>query len=393
MEILYSKLETQPLPEDKCFVLSGGDIRLRGPILEKIRAFALGDARFDEETFEGKSATASSILASAQTIPFEAPRRLIMIREAQRLPLEEAQRLANALGYATKVTGSKKKKVTDTPVSILPDLACVVFICVDEQNDDTDLQKKLKAVTTLLETAAKECATLISFPELKGDSAAKQLLQMAEAAGKKLSPDASKHLMALVDGDYGIASAELEKALFFVGSQPEVTEYDLDQVVTPSRIARIFSLVDAIAEGRLGDALSQLRLMLGGTESPQTVALRSVLPLMGRQFRLLWQARALMDIRYPLSRTQNVPTEVAELLPREPNVLSLLARQPYFEGRIKKQAGRFTLVQLRKALRLLLETDMALKGISPSLNANDTLERLVVALCGISSSNQPAPSY
>lgn len=401
MEIHHAKLEGKPLPEGVCYVLAGGEERLKISVLDRIREYALADSSgLDEETFDGKAAAANSILAAAQTIPFDAPRRLVVVRDAQRLPLDQAERLALAMGKPIKKRrgaaqddeeplpdskpSKKRSKTADKtllPPLTLPGFACLVLLCQHEGVDDADIQRRLQATSGLLETAAKEHAVLIQFPLLKGEEAVRRLRRTAEQSGKSLTHDAARHLLGLVDGDFGLAAAELEKAIHYTDPSSEINEFDLDTVVTPSRTARVFAMVDAIAEGRLRDALTQLRLMLAGAERPETVALRNVLPLLGRQFRLLWQARCLMDRGFPLNRTANVPQEIAAVLPDEPNLLSLLARQPYFEARFKKQAARFNLDQLREAFRLLLETDMSLKGIVPSLNANDSLERLVVGLC------------
>lgn len=384
METTYAKLESQELPADRFYVLSGDERRLMHPVIDRIRAWAVGDgAGFDEEAFDGKSANAATILASAQTIPFDAPRRLVVVTNAQRLAISEAEAIARAIGHETK-----KKTL---PTVQLPNTSCLLLIC-DEEADD-DAQRKTKPVVTLLEAAAKACATLIRFPALKGDDAARRLRKAAELAGKRLSLDAARHLLELVDGDFSVAAAELEKALLFVEPRQDVTEFDLDSVVTPAKNARIFMLVDSVVEGRLAEALSQIRMMLGGGERPETVAMRSVLPLIARQLRLLWQARALMDRGWGLTRSRNAPDEIAALLPDDSNVLNLIARQPYFEPRIRKQAERLTLDQLRDALRAVMDADLALKGMAPCLDAADTLERMVIHLCDLVRKPEPASRY
>jgi len=81
-----------------------------------------------------------------------------------------------------------------------------------------------------------------------------------------------------------------------------------------------------------------------------------------RQFRLIWQAKAL-------SKKKVSPTEI----------LSKIGVRPYFAGKIISQAGKFTRENLIYAFERLLQADVELKSSakSPIL----IMESLVIDLC------------
>jgi DNA polymerase III subunit delta len=142
-----------------------------------------------------------------------------------------------------------------------------------------------------------------------------------------------------------------------------ITRADVEAVVPESAEYSIFTLVDAVSEGNAALALQTLRGLRARNEP-----VHRILALLARQVRLVWEARLLMEDR-----------DGHERLPREPDLTRL---PPFVQNKAKRQAQRFSWPKLQRALRLILDRDLALKGVEgPPVDEDEALETLIIALC------------
>ena len=107
-----------------------------------------------------------------------------------------------------------------------------------------------------------------------------------------ISRGAAQLLVALVGADLGRLDTELAKVLDFAGDGAVVDEDHVRAVASAVPTARIFDLLDAVAERRVADAARQLSLLLENGEPP----LRALAALT-RQMRTLLQVRLLAERR------------------------------------------------------------------------------------------------
>jgi DNA polymerase III delta subunit len=93
-----------------------------------------------------------------------------------------------------------------------------------------------------------------------------------------------------------------------------------------------------------------------------------LLPMIARQVRLVWQAKAQME---------GIPD--AEL--KEPSAARLGDWQ---KQKLQRQARAFTWAALEDAMVVLFETDLAIKGIEErGEDPRALLETLILRLCGL----------
>jgi DNA polymerase-3 subunit delta len=168
--------------------------------------------------------------------------------------------------------------------------------------------------------------------------------QRARQTGLALAPGAARLLADLVGNNLWLLSQELNKLGTYTLDRP-VEEDDVRALVTSAREAGVFSMVDAVIEGRFQQAMRLVeQLMEQGATVPY------LLTMLVRQYRHLLIAKELSLARLP-------PDEIGARL----SIGSDFARRKVLE-----QAARYSIPQIEASYRQLLETDVSIKrGIYP----------------------------
>lgn len=182
-----------------------------------------------------------------------------------------------------------------------------------------------------------------------------KVLEFAAELKLRLSRDAAGGLVFAVGGNLALLRRELEKLDAYTGSKQEVTAEDVAAVVTQAREFDVFEMAGFLADRRRSEALLRLRRMLDTGVQPI-----GVIGALAWVFRQLLRARKL---------PRNAPGWQAA---------KTLRMQGYRAEVMVRQAHKFSSAQLRRAIGLLLEADIALKSSAPDPEA--VAETLVIAL-------------
>jgi DNA polymerase-3 subunit delta len=359
MEISYSKLKAEDWKTPATiYLLTGEEETLKKEFVAKLRtALGIQPNSFDETILDAREAKGHQIVGAALTVPVEGEKRFVLLNAVQRLASRDTELLVRSIPQ-------------------LPEWTCLVLSQDGDSDESPDTKKSGMSTLT---SVVKQHGVVLQFEPLAGAVLEKRLIQLAATTGKTLHPGSARYLMNLVDGSTAPALAELQKAILFVDPRSEITERDLDQIVSPSREAKVFALVEAVADGKPEIALTRLLELFQTGSRPEEVALKT-LALIARQYRLIWGARALIDSHHSLQNPDKVPKELAQKLPKEPHVLQVLQRQPFLRSRLQRQAERLTRSQLASAFETIRRADLALKGMEPGVNATEIMERLVLQL-------------
>lgn len=175
--------------------------------------------------------------------------------------------------------------------------------------------------------------------------------------GGKISSEAAKRLAELVGADTRQAAQEIAKALAYVNWARPVEVQDVEAVCVSTAEVNIFDFVDSLAAGNGRQSQSMLRKMLEEQDAA------AIFPMIVRQFRLLIQAREIVEARGMVQDVQEA-----------------LGVHPFVAGKIFQQAGRFTMRTLEAVYRRLLKMDEAAKTSAMPLDT--ALEMFVVELAG-----------
>lgn len=334
-------------------MLGGEEDALRLQALNELVAAASGGDDFDLEYFSGDSSSPMQWIAACGTAPFLSPRRVAVVRHLLRN--EDSAGLAGVS---------------------LPETALLILVADEEAGSD---DRKFVTRANAWAKAVDKEGIVIKFTI---DAKAFESYIQQAANGKKLTHGATEAFKEMTAQNLSHALGEMDKVLLYVGDAPQISEQDVRAVVVPSREYNVFSLVDAILGAKGGAALEQLRTLVGSNPRVEGPVMREVLPALSRQFRLLWQARTLLDGRGSLT---TIPKIVSDQFPSQQ---SLLTQKEYPQRLAMRGAEKLTLNQIGQCLDVLVMAECRMKGLEPSFSTQDALEMMVLELVGAVSSQR-----
>jgi DNA polymerase-3 subunit delta len=294
-----------------------------------------GMAELNTALFDGKVATVAEVLAAASAMPFLADKRLIIVD--------------GMLTWLTRKGAGKTGKVElDTLVAALPtlpDTARLVFVEPETLNEN-------HPVLRLIKQEPRGYAKAFNPPGNPANWISKQV----ESYGGKIEPRAAAALAAVIGTDLRAADSECAKLVIYTGGQRPITEADIALLTPYVAEAKIWDMVDALGR-RDGQTATMLTQRLLEDQDPF-----ALLPMIYRQFRLLIQAREVLDAGGNKSDLMKYPD----------------FRSDFVAGKAIEQARNFTMEQLETIYRYLLDTDHGIK--TGRVNESLALDLLVAGL-------------
>lgn len=296
---------------------------------------------------EGGKLTLAELRAAAEALPFFGEKRLVIVSgllrrfEPKRKPAPRSKapretKAEDALAFASLMKG-------------LPPSTVLVLV-------DTELESKdpLKTNPLLIQIAAS--AEVRAFPPLRTAELKSWVKERVASLGGEISEAALAQLIRLVGPDLWVMSGEVAKLASYAAGR-RIEEADVEALVSQSREASIFGLVDAAIDAQPAAAQGLLSELLRSGITPS-----HILTMLGRQLRFLVLAREMLGQGRPA-----------------PSVQARLGLAPYAASRTIEQAGRYSPARLNKLYHRLLDTDVTIKlGIYSDELA---LSILVAELC------------
>src|SRR5687768_7608235 len=183
---------------------------------------------FDQQILYGTDYDARSVIEQLMLFPLLAPRRLVIVREAQLIgDIKELE------GYALR----------PAPSSIL-------VLCYKGKS----LDKRLK-----LYDAIKKNGFVLAADPLKEQQVIPWLMQTSKELGLKLEPDAAEALVELIGPDVSKLYPELKKLKGIHTKSGSVSRSEIIDLVGMSREYNVFELQGALEEG---DALKMMKIAM-----------------------------------------------------------------------------------------------------------------------------------
>lgn len=208
-------------------------------------------------------------------------------------------------------------------------------------SEDTDLVllgKKLGAREKLL-AAVKKIGEVHEFEQPTGKALVRWIVSHAKKKGLDLPEQVAQNLAERSSNDKMRLVQEIEKLSLYVGER-EATAEDIESLSPPDVRSNIFTFVDALAEGKRGEALNLLERLISTGEPPLRIVY-----MMRRQFRLLARAKAMFAggaQRSEVAKELKVP--------------------PFVARKLEEQSRKLSAGDLDRALAFLLELECGLKG-------------------------------
>jgi DNA polymerase III subunit delta len=177
----------------------------------------------------------------------------------------------------------------------------------------------------------------------------------AKKQGGKIDPDAAARLSEMVGEDTRIAAQELTKLLTYVNFARSISMLDVEKVSIISAQGNVFELVDALGQNDGKKAQRVLHQMLEDEDAFELWG------MVIRQFRLLLQAREMLDERATV-----------------PEIQQALGLRDFVAQKVFNQAGRFSMTALEAIYHKLLEIDEGAKTSQVPLDL--ALDTFIVGL-------------
>jgi len=182
-------------------------------------------------------------------------------------------------------------------------------------------------------------ASVKEFPLLRGAELRAWIGRRVANEEGTISAQAVKMLAGLVGDNLWVLASEIEKLALYASGR-RIEEEDVMTVVSSAREASVFTMVDALIEGRASTAARLLHQLLEeGAAAPY------LLVMITRQLRLLLQAKELSLKRTPASVIKE----------------RLGIASDYTLTKALEQSKRYSMKRLEQVYRKLLETDLAIK--------------------------------
>ncbi len=221
----------------------------------------------------------------------------------------------------------------------LPETTALVLV---EYRLLTDPRDRRKGKLHWLEEWAAQAGDRVyfrSFSLPRGDQMSSWIRNRAGEKGGTFSYDGAGMLTELVGSDTRTADLEIDKLLLYVNYNRPVEADDVLALTAYEGEGDIFGLVDALGNRNGREAIAKLHELLNAQDP---------LPILGmivRQFRLLLQAREILDF----GGDENAVTKRLKL-------------HPYVGKKITAQARQFRMQTLEAVFHRLLEVDLAMKS-------------------------------
>lgn len=246
------------------YLLYGSEAYLKNLYKNKLKVAMVGDGDSMNYThYDGKGIDVPSVIGIANTLPFFADQRVIVI--------ENSGFFKNASDLADYM-----KEIPDT----------THFIFVEEEVDKRNRMFK----------AVKDIGRVSEMNGLDETNLKLWIASLLSKDNKKITERTLMYFLNKTGADMENLQTEVEKLVCYAMDRDIITEEDIDAVCTTQLENKIFQMIDAIASKRQEQALTLYYDLLALKEKPM-----SILFLITRHFNILLQIKEMKRLGLPSS--------------------------------------------------------------------------------------------
>lgn len=241
------------------YLLYGEEAYLKNQYKNRLKQAVLPDGdTMNFSYWEGKGTDVRQVIDQAETMPFFADHRLIMIEDS---------------GFFKNATPELAEYLPGMPPETI-----MVFV-ESEVDKRGKLFKAVKNKGRVVELGRQDARTLTSW-----------VLGMLRREKLNITRDAMERFLEMAGDDMENIEHELEKLISYVHGKDAIEKSDVEAICTVTTENKIFDMVRAVAERRQRQALDLYYDLLTLKEPPMRI-----LFLIARQFNQMLQLRDLRD--------------------------------------------------------------------------------------------------
>ena len=291
----------------RIYLLFGEEGFLKKSYKNRLKEAIAGDDTMNFNYFEGKGTDINEVMGLAETMPFFAERRLLILEDTGwfKSPSEELAAW----------------------VPSIPETACLIFV-------ESEVDKRGK-----LYKAVKKAGHAAELNRQEPAQIARWAAGILAKEGKKITKGTMELFLSRTGDDMENIRMELEKLICFTMGREIITDSDVEAVSTDQAVNKIFEMIGAVAGRQTRKAMDLYEDLLTLREPPMRI-----LFLIARQFNQILQVKEL----------------TAAGMDRNA-IASRMKLQPFVVGRIMPQARAFTREQILSYVELCAQMEEEVK--------------------------------
>lgn len=249
------------------YLLYGEETYLKNQYRDKlVEAMVQKDDTMNFTRFDGHHTDPAAIISIADTVPFLADRRVVLVCDS---------------GF---FKGGTLEKLSQY-IKQIPETTCLIF-SEREVDKRSRMYKAVKAAGYAAEFKVPDDRQLLMWISL-----------LTDKAGKKITVSAANHFMDMMPRDMSYIHSEMEKLISYTGTRTVISNEDIDQVCCVQPENRIYKMVEAIASGNRKETVRLYHDLLAVKEEPIRIIYH-----INRQFSELWKVSSYLNRGYSYSQ-------------------------------------------------------------------------------------------
>ncbi len=289
------------------YLIYGEEAYLKKQYRDRLKTAIVGDDNINYSYYEGKKPDIKAIISSADTLPFFADKRLIIIEDSG-LMKTSCEELAEY-------------------IKNIPDYLIIIFI-EEEIDKRNKLYKAVNEKGYVSEMKFQTDAMLMKWIE-----------SLASKEGKRIDRSVIEYLLTKAGIQMDNVKQEFEKLVCYTYGRDVITRDDVDEICSEVVTNKIFDMITAMAQKRQKQALDMYYDLLMLKEAPMRI-----LFLITRQFNMMLQVK-----------------EMAEDHLDNTTIARNLGIAPFLVGKYITQSKSYSSKTIRLALTDMAETEEAVK--------------------------------
>ena len=291
----------------RIYCLYGEEEYLKRSYKNRLIEAISGDDTMNVSRFSEKEAEIPAIIEAAETMPFFADYRLVIVEDSG-LFKREADKLVEYLDHVPETT--------------------VIIFAESQMDKRSRLYKKVNTVGCAVEMTKQSEKELQTW-----------ILRILKQEGKQISGRAMELFLEMAGDSMENIRLELEKLISYMGDREGIMPEDVQAICTPQISGQIFDMIGAVAARRQQEALKLYYDLLTMKEPPMRI-----LFLIARQFNQLLQVK-----------------EAAAKTRDKAAIAKACGLNPYVAGKMMSQAVNFSRETLLSYLEQCVQTEEDVK--------------------------------
>jgi len=291
----------------------------------RTRSLASSSGELDYKVLHGSDTSADEIINSAGTIPFFSSKRLIVVKDFDKLSKEDTSKILNYIKNPSQHT-------------------CLVI----DSNDISILEDS---------PSIARYVKVLKFAPLSDNELSNWIKKYISAKGKTIEDNALDILKESKGADLLSLSRELDKLITFTGDRNSITGNDVESLVGKSVVASAFDIASAIGNRDASKAIGIINELTSSGKKPY-----EIIGILSWFFKRVLKAKLLLE-------AGDTESSVSQKLR-----ISRKNAEEFFT-----HVHSFSIRDIESRMKILLDADLGIKR--PKYNQSFVMEFAIIRLC------------